>query len=185
MFGIRRLKSYLEPLLLERYYAELHIYEIGFSQSSHFFTEQPNLRFECLFACLQATKSFCDTLVSMEAHQYLGLSALASAEMTSYLTSVCRLSMCEYPGWDRDIVHSTMNVSAFLEELEKNFARVREVIGIDPDEPHGGRDYFTMKASKLHSMKETWDALTLPAISLEELESFPVDFMDAWSWCIK
>ncbi|GAM42742.1 hypothetical protein TCE0_044f16997 [Talaromyces pinophilus] len=168
-------------LLLERYYTEFRIYEIGLSQSSDIFAEQPNLRLECLFACLQATKSYCTTLINIDLTQYPGLPALVTGQMTNCFACLCRLSMCEQSGWDRDIVNSTIDVSFFLQELEKKYAQVRETVGIDADD-FGGSDYFTIKASKLRSMKASWDALTLTAISLQELESFSVDFLDACSW---
>jgi hypothetical protein len=171
----------VETILLERYYTEFRIYEIGLSQSSDVFTEQPNLRLECLFACLQATKCYNATLINIDLTQYPGLSALVTGQMTSCFACLCRLSMCEQSGWDRDIVNSTIDVSFFLQELEKKYAQVRETVGIDADD-FGGSDYFTIKASKLRSMKASWDALTLTAISLQELESFSVDFLDACSW---
>ncbi|KAI7974339.1 hypothetical protein EIK77_008522 [Talaromyces pinophilus] len=171
----------IELLLLERYYTEFRIYEIGLSQSSDIFAEQPNLRLECLFACLQATKSYCTTLINIDLTQYPGLPALVTGQMTNCFACLCRLSMCEQSGWDRDIVNSTIDVSFFLQELEKKYAQVRETVGIDADD-FGGSDYFTIKASKLRSMKASWDALTLTAISLQELESFSVDFLDACSW---
>jgi hypothetical protein len=90
--------------------------------------------------------------------------------------------MCEHLGWDRDIVHATIDVSYFLEQLEKKYIHVRETIGIDSDGSHGDSDYFTIKASKLRAMRESWDALTLPAISVQELENFSTDFLDAWNW---
>lgn len=89
--------------------------------------------------------------------------------------------MCEQSGWDRDFVNSTVDVSFFLQELEKKYAQVREAVGIDTDNS-GGSDYFTIKASKLRSMKASWDALTLTAIALQELESFSIDFWDACNW---
>ncbi|OKL64224.1 hypothetical protein UA08_01025 [Talaromyces atroroseus] len=169
-------------LLLEQYYTEASIHEIGFSQSSRIFVEQPTLRFECLFACLQAIKSFCETLLSIPSHGYPGFSSLVLAAMTTCFTRLCRLSMCEYLGWDRDIVHATIDVSFFLEQLEKKYRHVRETVGIESDDSHGGNDYFTIKATKLRAMRESWDALTLPAMSVQELESLSTDFLDAWTW---
>lgn len=171
----------IEVLLLERYYTEFRIYEIGLSQSSDIFTEQPNLRLECLFACLQATKSHGAALINIDPNQFPGLSALVTGQMTNCFACLCRLSTCEQSGWDRDIVNSTVDVSFFLQELEKKYSQVREAVGIDADDS-GGSDYFTIKASKLRSMKASWDALTLTAISLQELESFSVDFLDACNW---
>lgn len=176
-----------ESLLLERYYTEFRIHEIGFSQSSKIFINQPSLRFECLFACLQAIKSCCETLLTLESTEYLGLSAIVLAEMTNSLTSLCRLSMCGYPGWDQEIVHSTIDVSFFLGQLAKKYAQVREDVGINSDDSShgggggGGNDYFTIKALKLRSMRASWDALTLPAISAQELESFSMDFLETWN----
>lgn len=168
-------------MLLERYYTEFSIYEIGLSQSTSIFLEHPNLRLECLFACFQATKAFGGVLFHLEPSQYLGLSALITAELTNCFANLCRLAMCEQSGWDRDFLHSTTDVSILLQKLEKKYAEVQLSVGIDSDDDSGG-DYFTMKASRLRSMREAWDALTSPAISLQELESFSTDFLDAGNW---
>lgn len=82
------------------------------------------------------------------------------------------------------MVHSTINASFLLGEAEKRYAQVREAVGIDPDDRHGGGsgDYFTIKASKFRSMRASWDALTQPVISAQELETFSMDFLEAWNW---
>lgn len=75
-----------------------------------------------------------------------------------------------------------IDVSFFLGELEKRYAQVKDAVGIDADDAYGGHDYFTAKAGKLRSMRASWDTLTLPAISAQELESFSMDFLDTWNW---
>ena len=95
----------IEVLLLERYYTEFRIYEIGLSQSSDIFTEQPNLRLECLFACLQATKSHGAALINIDPNQFPGLSASNRAGIV--ILSI-RLLMFPsfYRSWRRSIRRS-------------------------------------------------------------------------------
>ncbi|MCJ1359174.1 MAG: hypothetical protein MMC33_009174 [Icmadophila ericetorum] len=174
-------------LLLELYNTELCIHEIGFSQAPGLFTDQSNQRFECLYACLQAIKSWIDSFLSILPAQYVGFSACTYAEMTRCLIGLWRLSTCEHPEWDRDLVRENLDVSLILEEAEKNFAQVKEAAGLD----RGGSqdsDFFSIMASRLRSMKFQWDTLTTSTTAsfstalLDDLGDFPAEFLDAWNW---
>ncbi|KAK9350915.1 hypothetical protein V1523DRAFT_435885 [Lipomyces doorenjongii] len=152
-----------KTLLLELYNTEFSIHEIGFSQAPDIFTGQYNQRFECLCACLQATKSWVDSASSIRLY---------------------RLSTCEHPEWDRGLVRETLDVSLILEEAEKKFAQVKEAAGLDL----GGSenlDFFSIMASKLRSIKMSWDAMSISTTAsfstaaLDELGDFPMEFLDA------
>ena len=107
--------------------------------------------------------------------------------MTRCLIGLWRLSTCEHPEWDRDLVRENLDVSLILEEAEKNFAQVKEAAGLD----RGGSqdsDFFSIMASRLRSMKFKWDTLTTSTTAsfstalLDDLGDFPAEFLDAWNW---
>ncbi|MCJ1378824.1 hypothetical protein MMC17_001923 [Xylographa soralifera] len=174
-----------KSLLLELYNTELCIHEIGFSHAPDLFTGQSNQRFECLFACLQALKSWINVFLSIPPAQYVGFSASIYAQLTRGLIDVWRLSTCEYPEWDRGLVRENLDVSMILGQIEKNFAQVKEAAGLDVGCLQGS-DFFSIMASKTRSIRVSWDAITAPSTdlfdisSLDELGGFSTEFLDIW-----
>ena len=120
--------------------------------------------------------------------QYVGLSALTFAAMTRCFIGLWRLLTCEHPEWDRGLVRESLDVTSILEEIEKNFAQVKEAADLD----RGGSqdfDFFSIMASRLRSIKGSWDAMTGTSKTasfgippLDELGDFPTEFIDVWNW---
>lgn len=157
------------------------------SQAPDIFVGHINQRFECLFACLQAVKSWIDVFLSIPPAEYVGFSVCIYAKMARCLVGLWRLSTCEHPEWDRSLVRTTLDVSFILAETEKNFADVKAAASLDPGLPPGA-DAFIMMASRLGSMKASWDAMitatTAPfgTPSLDDLVDFSTEFSDVWNW---
>ncbi|KAI4098968.1 MAG: hypothetical protein L6R37_006216 [Teloschistes peruensis] len=118
-------------LLLEIYIAELSVHEIGFSQAQDELTGAFNLRFECLSGCLQAIKCWIDVFLTIPPTEYVGFSASIYAMMARCLVDLWRLSTCDYPEWDHDLVRETLDVSSVLEQTQKNFSQVKDAAGFD------------------------------------------------------
>lgn len=103
------------------------------------------------------------------------------------LSGLWRLSTCQHPEWDRSLVGKTLDVSLILKQTEKNFGQVKEAASLDPGLPPGS-DAFSMMASRLGSMKASWDAMitatTAPfgTPSLDDLVDFSTEFSDVWNW---
>ncbi|KAL8735780.1 MAG: hypothetical protein Q9166_000644 [cf. Caloplaca sp. 2 TL-2023] len=172
-------------LLLEIHITDLGMHEIGFSQAQDLFTEQSNQRFECLFASLQAIKSWIDVFLSIPPAQYVGFSACIYAMMARCLIDLWRLSTCEHPEWDHGLVRESLDVSSVFEQTERNFSQVKEAAGLDRWGSQDG-DFFGIMASMLKSMKVSWDALNTSAEfatpMLDELGDFPMELLDTWNW---
>ncbi|KAK9489677.1 hypothetical protein V1508DRAFT_406919 [Lipomyces doorenjongii] len=163
-----------KTLLLELYNTEFSIHGICFSQAPDIFIGQYNQRFECLCACLQATKSWVDMFLSILPAQYVGFSALMYAKMTRCFIGLYRLSTCEHPEWDRGLVRETL-------DAEKKFAQVKEAAGLDLGDSEN-LDFVSIMASKLRSIKMSWDAMPISTTAsfstaaLDELGDFPRSF---------
>jgi hypothetical protein len=162
---------------------ELSVYEIGFSQAPDIFNGQPNRRIECLSACLHAIKSWIGVFLSITPAQYVGFSAPIYLNMVHSFTAIYRLATFEHPEWDRSLLLEHINVSSFLDEAKRNFARVKEEAGLDI----GGSidvDSFTAMASKFEKIKMSWDAISTSTMGSTGLSSnnkqydFPMDFVD-------
>lgn len=99
------------------------------------------------------------------------------------VVGVYRLATYNHPEWDRTLLHKAVNVSRVFEEASNSFDRVKEVAGLDPDDSKT-QDSFSIMASKLRSIKMSWDAMptlfTPP--SVDELENFTSEFLDTWNW---
>ncbi|KAL8645850.1 MAG: hypothetical protein Q9210_006480 [Variospora velana] len=174
-----------KTLLLQVHITDLAIHEIGFSQGQDLFTGQSNHRFECLCACLQAIKDWVDVFLSIPPAQYVGFSACIYAMMGRCLIDLWRLSTCEHPEWDHGLVRESLDVWSVFEQTERNFSRVKEAAGLDL----GGSqdcDFFTIMASRLRSMKVSWNAVNasteLATPVLDELGDFSMELFDTWNW---
>ena len=174
-------------MLLEIYTVDIGIHEVGFSQAQDLFMGQSNQRFECLFACLQAIKSWTEIFLSIPPAQYVGFSTCTYAMMARCLIDLRRLLTCEHPEWDPRLVQQSLDVSSVLEQTERNFAQVKDAAYLD----RGGSqdcDFFSIMASRLRPMKVSWDALSastdapLATPLLDEFGDSSMEFLDTFSW---
>ncbi|OJZ81892.1 hypothetical protein ASPFODRAFT_171733 [Aspergillus luchuensis CBS 106.47] len=191
---IRGFRSQIPPeltdnkiLQMELYGAEMMIYEIGFSSDPSIFPRQSNTQFECLCACLQTIKSWTDTILALQPVEYVGLSSLMCANMARSFINLYRLTVCEYPVWDRKLVRETIDVSWVLETAAQRFTQVKEAAGLDPEGTQE-LDFFMIMAAKMEAMKMSWDTAVMPMMedswepTLDDLDLFSSEFRNMWSW---
>jgi len=152
---------HIETLLLELYTTERHIYEVGLSQAPGIFRGQENQRIECLWSCVNATKSWNDLFLSIPPARYVGFSALDYSNMTHCFLSMYRLSTFEHAEWDRTLCIEHLDISSFLEAAGRNFARVKEAAGFDVGSEDV--DSFSNMASRIRVIKMSWDAANTSA----------------------
>ena len=174
-----------ETLLLELYNTELCIQEIGFSYASNIFTGCSHLRFEFLFACLQAVKSWINVFLSIPPSQYVGFPVCMYAKLTRGLIDVWRLSTYEYPEWDCSLVREHLDVSLILEQIEDKFGQVKAAVGLDRGCLQN-TDFFSILASRTRAIRASWDAMITPSMEsfdvppLDEFGNFSTEFLDVW-----
>ncbi|KAI2866845.1 hypothetical protein CBS147343_163 [Aspergillus niger] len=174
-------------LQMELYSAEMMIHEIGFSSDPTIFPRQSNQQFECLCACLQTIKSWTDNILALQPVEYVGLSCLMCANMARSFINLYRLTVCDYPVWDRKLVQETIDVSWVLETAAQRFTQVKDAAGLDPEGTQE-LDFFMIMAAKMEAMKMSWDTAVMPMMedswepTLDDLDMFSSEFRNMWSW---
>ncbi|CAK43008.1 uncharacterized protein An17g00800 [Aspergillus niger] len=174
-------------LQMELYSAEMMIHEIGFSSDPTIFPRQSNQQFECLCACLQTIKSWTDNILALQPVEYVGLSCLMCANMARSFINLYRLTVCDYPVWDRKLVQETIDVSWVLERAAQRFTQVKDAAGLDPEGTQE-LDFFMIMAAKMEAMKMSWDTAVMPMMedswepTLDDLDMFSSEFRNMWSW---
>lgn len=172
-----------DPLLVELHALEFSVYEIGLSQMPDLFLDHPNKRVECLWACVNALKSWINLCLRIPIVEYHGFSAMMYANLSCYFVGVYRLATFEHSEWDRTIPEETLQVSLFLGEFQRNFSLVKDAVGLDL---YGSTeiDFFTKMSGKLGIIKKNWDTVTENltgsngTIPNFELDDVPMDFSD-------
>jgi hypothetical protein len=169
--------------MLELYNTELKIYEIGYSQAPFSFKNPSNRRLECLYACLNAAKSWGDTFLSIPPAQYIGFPASIYSSMACCFIGIYRLSTFDHSEWDLGLVRETFDVSLFLEKVENVLTGVTQAAGLDS---HGeeDKDFFIGMASRIRTIRLSWNALTnfkmaaLDIVPGDEMFGFSIDPLD-------
>ncbi|KAL4936704.1 hypothetical protein BDV06DRAFT_233222 [Aspergillus oleicola] len=188
-----------KTILMELLYTDATIHQIGFNAADGPFSIQANHRFTCMYACLQAVKSWVETFLSLAPGSYVGLSTLNHNEMMRCLMNICRLAICDHSEWDGTLLHETINVSLALEDTSKRFAQARGAAGMESGDPTV--DMHALIAQRTLSMKSFWDSLTMPMPAstsaqdaemglgmgagmsfVDELGNFSEEFLGLWDF---
>lgn len=175
-------------LLLEVYYTELSIHEVGLSQAPNLFTGFANQRLLCLYSCLNATKAWADVFLSIPLVEYVGLPISSFSALVHSFMGMYRLSNFEHSEWDLGLVKETLDVSLFLGEAQQRFAQVKEAAGLDQGDS-GGRgvetDTFSNLAERLRVLKMSWDESHGSSITQlndttpnDDIGDFPMSLLD-------
>jgi hypothetical protein len=143
-------------LLMELHSTELGVHELGLSQSPDAFLGQQGLRVDCLWACVQAVKSWMNIFLSLLPIDYIGFSPLTYFGMAHCFTCMYRLSVFEHAEWDRGLVRTQFDIVSFSEIVEQNFSKVKIPAGLDSD-GSDDLDTFTIMASKISRVRSAWD----------------------------
>jgi len=169
--------------MMELHSTELSIHEIGLSQSSVHFFGHHSMRVDCLWACVQAVKSWMNVFLSLSPAKYLGFSPLTYLSMAHCFTGMYRLSVFEHPDWDRGLVRHHFDMVLFTDIVEQTFLKVKTATGLDI----GGSkdlDTFTIMASKIARVRVAWDPVRVAAPTAEgsaigdSLYDFPLEYSD-------
>lgn len=166
---------------MEFYNTELRIHEIALSQAPDIFSGQDNRRLECLYACLNAAKSWIDVFLSIPPVQYVDFSTSTYVNLIHCFVSIYRLMTFEHPEWDRGLVREHLDASSFAEQTERNFSQVKEDASLDLDGSED-MDIFSIMAAKARVIKMWMESVTVPIISSGDgMGDFPVGFLeDDW-----
>ncbi|KIV84515.1 hypothetical protein PV11_00290 [Exophiala sideris] len=172
-------------LLMELYMTDFSIHEVGLSQGAGFLDWSENRRIECLWSCLNALKSWLEVYSGIPLAHYPGFSTMIYSNMIRCLIGLYRLAISEHAGWDRSLIRNHIDIPLFLEQSEKNFAAVKDVVGLDI----GGSDdtdFFTLMAARIRVIRGIWDltgssampSLAVPSADDLDLPDLSKDFSD-------
>ncbi|KAK4937644.1 hypothetical protein LTR10_021790 [Elasticomyces elasticus] len=172
-------------LLMELYMTDFSIHEVGLSQGAGILDWSENQRIECLWSCLNALKSWLEVYSGIPLAHYPGFSTMLYSNMIRCLIGLYRLAIFEHAGWDRSLIRNHIDIPLFLEQSEKNFAAVKDVVGLDI----GGSDdtdFFTLMAARIRVIRGIWDltgssampSLAVPSADDLDLPDLPKEFSD-------
>lgn len=168
---------------MELHTTELSIYEIGLSPAPDTFSGQNHRRLECLYACLNATKSWVDVFLSIPSADFLGFSIFSYTGFVRCVVGMYRLSTFDHPEWDRTIAREKMDVLGFLEEVERRFSQVKDTAGLIVSNSENTQTFDTL-ASKVRALRLSWDGPTAPtlaplnALMVDDTGDFPMSLLD-------
>jgi hypothetical protein len=175
----------IEILLMELYITEVSIYDIGFSQAPDLFNGRSNQRIECLCACLHATKSWMEIFLRIPPAQYVGFSTSFYKNSGRCFMGMYRLLTFDHIDWDRELARETLGPLSFLEQAEKNFSLVKDVVGFDLE---GSDDVnpFSFKASAIRNARASLEAAiafskSTSTAQSNEMNGIPLEMFD-YEW---
>lgn len=161
-----------KALLLELHNTEILIHEIGLAD---IFPGGDLQRINHLLACVQSTKDWSETFVTIPPANFFGFTAAISMQKNHVLVTYFRLSSCECPSWDRNLVLDQLDFNVTLDRMIAGYAQVKNEVPIDTTQEI---DVFSMMESKIRSAKTSWatrlgyipsvwDLLSLDEMSME------------------
>lgn len=166
---------------MELYDTSLRINEIALSNKPDIFSAISNQRLKSLYACLNTVSSWLPMFLSIPPAQYVGLPTTTFAQIVHVFVSIYRLATFEDPSWDRRLVQETIDVSMFLETMERNLLLVKEAAGLDKD-GSDDEDIFSVFAARVRVFKMWWGATnfdtTAGILEGEEMADLNTEFLD-------
>lgn len=161
-----------KALLLELHNTEITVYEIALVD---IFPGHDLQRVDHLVACLQSVKDWTDTFLSVPPADFFGFPTAVSKQKNHSLVTFFRLSSCECPAWDRNLIIERLDFAVALDRMANSYAQVKDEVPLDTTQE---LDVFSMMASKLRSTKSSWttslgyipnpwDLLSMDELSME------------------
>ncbi|KAH8432703.1 transcription factor domain-containing protein [Aspergillus melleus] len=113
-------------------------------------------RLDHLYTCLSAIKEFSDIILSFPPTIYPDLSMPVYILMSHCFITLFRLSMFDYPGWDKEAVRRDVDLLDITGQLAERMTQVPALIGIVNDGTH--LDTCTRFAEKILRLRAGWEA---------------------------
>lgn len=133
------------------------MHEVAFSKSPLSDNSQGFHRLECLYACLNATKSWFDLFLTVLPASYIEFSLSVFTQLAHCVIVLYRLSTFEHPDWDVVSARETANLLFYLEQVVKKMSSVKQAAGLDTGKGDD-IDIYSITCQKLGSIKTWWDA---------------------------
>ncbi|THC94930.1 hypothetical protein EYZ11_005569 [Aspergillus tanneri] len=92
-------------------------------------------RLDHLYTCLSAVKEFTDILLSCSPASLFNLSMSMIMQISHCFIVLFRLSVFEYPGWDRAAVRRDVDLISLTTQLSEKMGQIASTVGITNDGP--------------------------------------------------
>lgn len=141
-------------LQLSIYNTELSIHEVALSSKAPDFDLGLDFfRIECLYACLQATKSWFEVYLTIPPGQYPRHPVTILTQLGHNMVALHRLATFVYIGWDLAMVRQTVDLSMICTQVVQKMSEVRAAAGListgDDTDP------YTEISVRIHSVVRT------------------------------
>jgi hypothetical protein len=154
---------HIASFLLHYHNTEIHLFEAGLYKppAPVNYGDYTFQRLDALYACLLATKSIFDTILSCPLELYFQLPIVSYASMAHAQVIFFKLSLVEVDGWDLSYVRQTVDFPSVLDQIASRLEEAKKMIIIDPlAAVHN--DVFSRYATKLRRVKMWWDTKIAP-----------------------
>jgi hypothetical protein len=176
-----------EAILLHLYSTEI---EIALSTK---FLHTNQLTFQqrkSLHACLESIKSWFDIFFTISPAAYIGIPFSIFSQLVRCITTLCRVTTLDDPGWDEDGLCKTADPLLTLERVINNLEQAAIAAGLGNSDSLE-QDVFSRAAQMFRSFTPGWEAkrdlddLSTIPIQQNVNDAFPpdalaVEFFDDW-----
>lgn len=127
--GISRLTK-LAILLMHFYMVEIFLYETALNDNIEplRYGTNPFARLNMLYACLNSTKLFFDTVNSFPVSEFFSLPYTIWTYLGHTLSVLSRLSLLRVEGWDQNYVRSVLDISECLDNLASRLDEAKAAV---------------------------------------------------------
>ncbi|PLB54152.1 hypothetical protein P170DRAFT_346654 [Aspergillus steynii IBT 23096] len=142
-------------------------------------------RLDHLYSCLNAIKGFCDIILSVPLTMFPDIPMSVYILMSHCFIALFRLSMFDYPGWDKEAVRRDVDLLGITAQLAERMAQVAPTLGIKNNGMQ--LDTCTRFADKILGLRAGWEARMSNAPETNEVETLDpllamdAKFLDPWS----
>jgi hypothetical protein len=150
---------------------------------------------DMLHSCLVACQLSFQIILTISSQNFVTLSVHDFGRLSHAISTLFKLSVLEVPGWDREHVRQTADISVLLEQLARRLDSALKPTGTHPTSL--SNDAFSQAARRLERFKDLFNSkfTTLDSglqnqsqgmFTASELEAFdmhgPLSFLDEAFW---
>lgn len=150
-------------------------------------------RLDYLYACLMALKRYFESSYTITPTDYAAFSGLDLTEGARCFYTLLHLTVLEHPGWNREVVRSTLDILQVAESFERSLQQAEEQLDLRaPGSQPGNLNNIVLMVRRLRARWATTlrdQETAAPNLSLEmtaqDLGEWYLDSMFAWpenSW---
>ncbi|KAI1801058.1 hypothetical protein F4811DRAFT_482663 [Daldinia bambusicola] len=115
-------------------------------------------KMDAYYASLQASKASLENFLRFELSEYPAISFSITLHFGRAAQTLYRLMVVDDPEWDRNIVKSSIDMMAALEQAASNFAQVSSAWSLENNDDPDNMDYYSRASLALRSTIPAWNS---------------------------